>query len=320
MSSTLGPGREFDRIRGILERLGNAAGDIGDDCAVLPEGTGRLVVSVDLAIEGVHFRRDWLTMKEIGWRAASAALSDLAAEGAETVGLLASVAVPLAAPDEDLLTLMEGIGDATKAAGGVVLGGDLSAGEHWVVNSTVIGRAHRPVTRGGALAGDRLWVTGVLGGARAALEAWRAGNTPAAGARAGFAHPIPRIAAGVALAEAGAHAMLDLSDGLGGDAGHLAAASAVRVEIDLDLLPIHPAVPDVAQAAGFAPAHFAALGGEDYELLVALPAGFADKEAANLTRTAGVALTRIGQVRQGSGIHFVLDGKPIVLRGYDHFA
>jgi thiamine-monophosphate kinase len=131
---------------------------------------------------------------------------------------------------------------------------------------------------------------------------------------------MPRIAAGVALAQAGAHAMLDLSDGLGGDAGHLAAASAVCLEIDLGLLPIHPAVPDAAMPTGLAPAHFAALGGEDYELLVALPARFSDKEAASFTREIGLALTRVGEVRQGIGAHFVLAGKPIPLRGYDHFA
>jgi thiamine-monophosphate kinase len=315
----LGPGREFDRLRGILARLGNAARDIGDDCAVIPDGPGRLVVSVDLAVEEIHFRRDWLTLEEIGWRAASAALSDLAAEGAEVVAVLTGVAVPSAATDEDLYALMAGIGAAAVAAGGVVSGGDLSAGERWVVNLTVIGRARRPVTRGGAMVGDGIWVTGALGGARAALEDWRAGRVPSPLARAAFAHPIPRIAAGVALADAGAHAMLDLSDGLGGDAEHLAAASGVRLEIDLDLLPIHPAVPDVVKAAALPPAMFAAIGGEDYELLVALPPRFRDEDAASFTRAVGLGLTRIGEVRQGSGACFTLAGTPIVIRGYNHF-
>ena len=316
----LGPGANSTASGASLLALGMLPGTSATTAPSFPMDRGDLVVSMDLAVEEIHFRRDWLTLEEIGWRAASAALSDLAAEGAEAVAVLTSVAVPSAATDEDLYALMAGIGAAAVAAGGVVSGGDLSAGERWVVNLTVIGRARRPVTRGGAMVGDGIWVTGALGGARAALEDWRAGRVPSPLARAAFAHPIPRIAAGVALADAGAHAMLDLSDGLGGDAEHLAAASGVSLEIDLDLLPIHPAVPDVAKAAALAPAMFAAVGGEDYELLVALPPRFRDEDAASFTQLVGLPLTRIGQVGQGSGTHFVLAGKPMALRGYDHFA
>ncbi len=111
----LGPGREFDRVRRILERLGPAARGIGDDCAVLPEGPGHLVVSVDLSVEGVHFRRDWLTLEEIGWRAAAAALSDLAAEGATVIGILTSVGVPSAASDDELVAVMAGAAEAAHA-------------------------------------------------------------------------------------------------------------------------------------------------------------------------------------------------------------
>jgi thiamine-monophosphate kinase len=316
----LGPGREFDRIRGILARLGGVAAGVGDDCAVIPEGGGRLVVSVDQAVEQVHFRRDWLTLEEVGWRSAAGALSDLAAEGAETVGVLAAVAMPRTAEEEDVVALMAGIGAATREAGGAVLGGDLSAAERWAVSLTVIGRAERLVTRRGAVAGDGLWVTGTLGGARAALEAWRRGRAPSAAARAAFAHPSPRIRAGVALARAGAHAMIDLSDGLGGDAAHLAAASDVRLDIDLGLLPLGPGVTEAARADGLEAAHFAALGGEDYELLAAMPAAFAAGDAARVARETGLGLTRIGTVSPGTAAWFTLDGKAIALQGYNHFA
>jgi len=104
---------------------------------------------VDLSVEGTHYRRQWLSLEEIGWRAAAGALSDLAAAGAEAIGVLASVGVPRDAPAEDVVTLMEGVGAATASVGGVVLGGDLAAAPFWLVDVTVLGRVARPVTRGG---------------------------------------------------------------------------------------------------------------------------------------------------------------------------
>jgi thiamine-monophosphate kinase len=316
----MGPGREFDRIRRILAQFGPTATDVGDDCAILPSGLGTLVVSVDLSVEEVHFRREWLTLEEIGWRAAAAALSDLAAEGAETVGLMASVVVPRSSTEEELLAIMTGIGAAVREAGGNVLGGDLTAGDRWVIDVVVIGRSERPVTRGGALPGDGLWVTGHLGAARAALKAWQRGGAPSAEARTAFAHPVPRIRAGRALMRAGAHAMIDLSDGLGGDAAHLASASGVALEITLDVLPLTAAAVNAAASAGLPAEQFAALGGEDYELLVALPPGFGPVQAGEFTRETGVALTRIGSVRTGTGVRFSLEGRELPLSGFDHFA
>jgi thiamine-monophosphate kinase len=316
----LGPGREFDRIRAIAGRLGAAAPHLGDDCAVLPEGEGSAVVSTDLSVEGVHFRRDWLTQEEIGYRAATAALSDLAAAGASCIGLLAAVSSPHDSPASELVALMGGVGDAVAAVGGSVLGGDLTAGPQWIVSITVIGRARRPMSRHGAAPGDGLWVTGVLGGARSALVMWQAAGTPDAGSRAAFARPAARISAGQWLAAHGARAMMDVSDGIAGDVGHLAAASGVAMEVRLESLPRHPSVETAAKLAGIAPEVLAAEGGEDYEILVALPPSFTDTDAAACLKDCGVPLTRIGDARAGEGLRLLLHGDLIVLHGYDHFA
>jgi len=316
----LGPGREFDRIRALLQRLGPDADQIGDDCSVVPDGPGSLVISADLAVEGIHFRREWLSLEEIGWRAAAAALSDLAAEGARAVGLMASLGVPAEAAEDAAADVMGGVHAAVGAVGGCVLGGDLSRSDQWIVGITVLGRAVRPVTRAGARPGDQLWVTGTLGASRAGLAALLRGETPPPAAREAFARPKPRIASGLALARAGATALLDLSDGLGGDAGHLAAASSLGLHIQLLQLPVAGPVLVEATRAGVPPAVFAALGGEDYELLAALPSSFGPADAAAMQRETGVALTLIGECRAGSGVQLRLGQDAIALPGFDHFA
>jgi thiamine-monophosphate kinase len=312
----LGPGPEFDRIRRIIERVPGAHG-LGDDCGVFPHGGEFIALSTDVSVEGVHFRLDWIDAEEVGWRATAAALSDLAAEGAQPIGILAAVTMPADAPERELLDLMSGVGAAAKYAGAEVLGGDLSAGSVWSVTVTAVGRAESPVTRQGAVPGNRLWVTGVLGGTRAALDAWQHGKDPLPGARGRFAHPEPRIEAGVWLAQRGARAMIDLSDGLAGDVSHLAAASNVAITIDLDALPIAAEALAQARQLDTPVQHFAAEGGEDYELLVALPREFDD--ASGFTRACGLPLTLIGVVAEGSGVRFLMSGAPVELQGYNHF-
>jgi thiamine-monophosphate kinase len=316
---SLGPGVEFDRIRAIARALRERAGPLDDDCALLPVGDATLALSTDLSLQGVHFRREWLEPREIGWRVAAAALSDLAAEGASVIGLLAAIGAPADAGEGELTALMEGVGDAVASVGGSVLGGDLSRAPGWTAALTVIGRAERPVRRAGACAGDGIWVTGALGGAGAALAGWLSGEMPSAEARRAFVHPEPRIEAGRWLAAHGARAMLDLSDGLGGDARHLAAASRVGLEIELDRVPVAGAALAAARRRGVAPPQFAAENGEDYELLVALPAEFGDREADRFRRECGVPLTRIGTATAGDGVRFLLAGRSLALAGFDHF-
>ena len=315
----LGPGAEFDRIRELARTLGERARGLGDDCALVSDLAGTLALSTDVSVERVHFRLDWITAEEAGWRSAAVALSDLAAEGAEAVGLLSAITVPERAAEADLTALAAGIGDAAGAAGALVLGGDLSRGPAWSVAVTVVGLAQRPVTRAGARAGDGIWVTGALGGARAALEAWRRGDAPTPEARHAYAHPEPRIQAGRWLAEHGAQAMLDLSDGLGADAGHLAAASGVRIVLTLETVPVAGAAVAEARRMDLPVQRFAAEGGDDYELLVALPAEFGDAGVRGFESAAGIALTRVGTVAHGSGVRAELLGRVLELRGYDHF-
>jgi thiamine-monophosphate kinase len=310
----LAGGAEFDRIRAIAAALGARARELGNDTALVRLGTTTIALSADVSVEGVHFRREWLSLEEIGWRAAAAALSDLAAAGAEPVGLLAALTVPAREPVSSFVTLMQGVGAAVEAVGGKVLGGDLSQGDALALALTVIGTAARPLTRAGAQPGDAVWVTGTLGGSRAALTELLARREPAAGARARFAHPEPRIAWGRWLAEQGVHAMLDVSDGLAGDAGHLAAASSVAIRIELERLPLDPDAAAAAAHAGEPAPVFAAKGGEDYELLVAAAGDWAAPPGAP------VPLTRIGEVRAGSGLTLTLEGRPVALAGYEHFA
>ena len=315
--SPLGPGAEFDRIRSIIQLLGNTAGGLGDDCALIRSGNTFMALSTDVSVEGIHFRREWLSLREVGWRAAAAALSDLAAEGAGPVGLLTAITVPAAATDSDLLEVMAGVGTAAEFANAQVIGGDLSTGPVWSLALTVMGRADRPITRAGARPGDQLWVTGELGAGRVALEAWQRNREPPPLARARFAHPEPRIAAGQWLARNGATAMIDLSDGIAGDARHLAAASNTEMTIDLEALPIAADVLPEAAGRGISAGQFAAEAGEDYELLVALPSDFTGQ--ATFVRECGIKLSRIGRVNPGSGVRFMSQGTQLQLAGFNHF-
>ena len=316
-SLRLGPGGEFDRLRAIFVALGTAGRDLGDDCALLSIGGRTLAISIDLSLEGVHFRTDWLALREIGWRATAAALSDLAAEGATPLGVLVSLGVPgnrqrRTGNASPAVQIMAGVGAAARSVGASVLGGDLVRSPRYLVDVCVLGVAQRPVRRSGARPGDGLWVTGRLGGAGLALAALRAGRGRrlAPALRRRFARPMPRIAAGRWLARRGARAMIDISDGLAGDAGHLAAASGVGVAIELERVPCWPGVTPLA----------AVRSGEEYELLVAMPRRFGTAGAKAFGRATGLPLTRIGACIAGRGVRMTHDGRPITPPpGFDHF-
>jgi thiamine-monophosphate kinase len=348
--SPLGRGREFDLIRRILtENLpgggvagGTAAGEDpatgtgagraldadggprvtvgpGDDCAVLDNG---IVLSSDMSVEDVHFRRAWLEPEEIGYRAATAALSDLAAMAASPVGVLASIAAPAGeAAEEETAAVMRGVAAAAHQVGAALLGGDIStSGAALVIDVTVVGHSPLPVLRGGARPGDALYVTGTLGGAGAAVRAWTHGTEPTAAARAAFARPHARIAEALWLAaRAPLHALIDLSDGIAGDARHIAAASGVRLTIETACIPLHPSL-NLTPEAAFA---LAVSGGEDYELLLAADRDAIEAISAAFSEEFGIGITRIGTVEAGSADVWLrsADGAvaPLELTGYRHF-
>jgi thiamine-monophosphate kinase len=304
----LGAGAEFDTIRAMLARLGPRARGTGDDAAVLdvPRGDA-LVASVDATVEEVHFRRPWLTPREVGYRATTAALSDLAAMGARPLGVLVAFAVP-DAWRADLEAVVEGVGDAVEVTRTHVVGGNLSTSSQFAITITVLGHACCALARAGVRDGQALYVTGRLGGPAAAVRAWLAGRAPAPEWRDRFAHPVARIAEAQWLAAHGATAAIDISDGLAGDAAHLAAASGLTLELDVDRLPC---------AAGVT-ARDAAASGEEYELLVAAPPGL---DAGEFERTFGVPLTAVGRARVGAPAAVFLDAGARVdlAHAHDHF-
>lgn len=322
----MAPGAEFDLIRRFLPRAALARrADVrvgpGDDCAVVA-GQG-IALSSDMSVEGVHFRRDWLSEREIGYRAAAASLSDLAAVAARPIGVLVSLAVPKADAGAPAVRLMEGVRRAAESVGAALLGGDLTRSPGpWVVDVTVVGEAASPVLRSDARHGEEVWVTGELGGAGAFVAAKLAGRKAPPGSRGRFASPVPRVREALWLAERGLpSAMIDVSDGLAGDAAHLAAASGVAVLLVPQLLPVHPAARRRG-APRYEALRLALAGGEDYELCFTAPAGRVEPQVNAFERTFGVRLSCVGRIGGGDGVWFVdAEGhrSPVGAKGWQHF-
>lgn len=310
----LGSGAEFDLIRALVARWelagGGLATGLGDDAATLTAPRGdKLVVSTDAAVEGIHFRRDWLSLREAGYRATAAALSDLAAMAATPLGVLVAFTAEPAHRD-DLLEIADGVGDAVRGAGTVIVGGNISAGPALTITTTVVGSAFDPVTRKGARAGDALYVSGKLGGPAAALRSLGKGEQPRPHHRERFAAPSPRLREARWLAARGATALIDISDGLARDAEHLAVASGVSIRLDADRIP-------VIDGATF---EDAAGGGEEYELLCAASH---DVDVSAFAAAFGIPLTLVGSVVAGQSpaVELTRDGVRVAAPpGYDHFS
>jgi len=256
-----------------LERRGLAQG-IEHDAAELGDG---LVVTQDALVEGVHFRRDWIAFRELGYRAAAVNLSDLAAAGAEPVALLVTLAAPPELEVADVVELYEGLNEP----GVPIAGGDTASAPQLTLAVTAVGRSERVPGRAGARPGDLVVVTGPLGAAGAAFRERR------------HARPPLRLEEGRRLA-AVAHAQTDISDGLAVDAGHLAARSGCRVEIDLAEVPLAPGA--TVEDLGF---------GEDYELLAATP--------------DPLGFPVVGRCIDGEGVETRLRGEQVELTGWEHF-
>jgi thiamine-monophosphate kinase len=322
------PGSEFDLIAAINQRMPPPGPRVrvpsGDDAAVV-EPRAASAVTVDAIVDGVHFVLDSFGPEAVGRKALAAALSDLAAMGAAQGEAYVVVAAPEDFSDEDLLGIADGLAEMALREEVTIAGGDLVRSPVLVVSVTAIGYepgGARFVTRAGAKPRDLLGVTGELGGAAAAVELMEAGERRGDQPDRGDAllqrqlNPTPRLREGRALAKAGATAMIDISDGLGADAGHVASASDCHLEIELDRVPVAAGVAEVAGGDGAA-IELAASGGEDFELLVAVPREHFDA-AAQAVADAGSELTEIGYVSEGHGVTLRLPGGgEVEPRGFD---
>lgn len=313
---------EFELIAALVERLPAPGAGVlvgsGDDAAVVEGDSRPTVTTVDAVVEGVHFTLPAWPPRAVGRKALAAALSDLAAMGAEPGEAYVVLGVPRDAEDQLLLEVADGLAEVALREGVSVVGGDVTRAPSLTLAVTCVGReppGGRLVTRAGAQPGEAVVVTGELGGAAAALRLLEAGGAPDA-ALARQLDPRPRLSAGRALAAAGATAMIDVSDGVGADAGHLAKASGVRIEIDAQLLPIAAAARELAGGEDGALA-LAISSGEDYELLATLPPEAI--EAARRSLGQGEDLTQVGRVMEGEGVTVLArDGRELEPGGFDH--
>jgi len=313
---------EFRRIAAIRERLARARSDvrisIGDDAAVL-EPTGHAqAMSVDVAIEDVHFRRSWATWRELGRRAFVAAVSDLAAMAAEPRIALLSLVLPPAFDDAMLAELIDGVADGASEYDSAIVGGNLAAGNQLSITTTVVGNLRAaPLERAGAAVREGIYVTGQVGAAALGLALLGAGHDGTDALERPFVTRWRRPTAQILTArrlQGTASAAIDISDGLVQDLGHLCEASGVGARVFAAELPLLAGHDDVARRLGLDPLMLALTGGEDYELLFTAPIS---------TVAKGVA-TLIGRICDASEGVQVLgpDGNPVPVEhgGWDHFA
>ena len=309
---------------------------IGDDTAVLALTPGAsLLATTDLVIEDVHFRRATATARDVGWKALAVNLSDIAAMGGVPRYALVALAVPDATAVEEVDAFYDGMREAAAPHGVAIVGGDTAASPHgWFVNVTLLGEHSRtPMLRSAAKPGDAVAVTGSLGRSAAglalvemALERARAAGVPGPAIEEltrAHLRPMARVAEGRWLGQApGVHAMMDLSDGLATDLGHLCRESGVGARVLIDRLPVAVAVGEAASTLGRDAIEWAAAGGEDYELLVTCAAEAAEALARGLRDATGTALTVVGEIEAGRAglIWLAADGEPVVVSaGYEHF-
>ena len=322
-------------IRRIRESTPASAGvtiGIGDDCAVLEPAPGhRLLATTDLLLEDIHFRRRYAEPADVGWKSMAVNLSDIAAMGGRPRWALVALACPHATALDEVEAFYEGARDLASRHAVAIVGGDTTASPAgWLINVTLLGEAVSPVLRSGARAGDVVAVTGPLGRSAAGLAILELASAPAgidaaalADVTAAHLRPIPRVAEGQWLGGAGGvSAMIDLSDGLASDLGHIAEESGVHCQVEVERVPISAATREVARALGADARAWATGGGEDYELLLTCdPRGF-DRLGDGLARATGTSLHAIGTVTgPGSGVTFV-DGRGRAVAaaaGFEHF-
>lgn len=305
----------------------------GDDAALVDSDSGLEILTADLLVEGVHFRQETTSPRDLGYKSLTVNVSDVAAMGGRPKYALVSLAIP---PDVDMSWVVELYGGLREAAGRyglAIVGGDLSQAGQIVISVTVTGEVakNRAVTRGGARPGDRVVVTGTLGAAAAGLHLAEADSRTVAeslGTAWGralleaLARPVARVGEGEILAAAGATAMMDLSDGLAKDLDRLCRESEVGARVDVSAIPLADGLPEIETVLGLDPLQMAVEGGEDYELLAALAPEAVQRVASRMVERFGTPLTDIGEIVEGKGVMAVeADGteRPMEPKGWDHF-
>jgi thiamine-monophosphate kinase len=305
---------EFGLIARVTARLGAGPACLlgpGDDAAVVATPDGRVAASTDVLVEGRHFRRDWSSARDVGHRAAAANLADIAAMGAVPTALLVALCMPTGLDVRWAEELADGLAAEASSVGASVVGGDMSASPTLTIAVTALGdlRGGAPVVRSGARPGDVVAVNGRLGYAAAGYTVLSRGfRTPKLLVEA-FRRPQVPYPAGPAAARLGATAMIDVSDGLLADLGHIAAASGVAVDVRRDAFPVPGPMRDAATALGVDPYHWILAGGDDHALAATFPAAV----------TLPADWIVVGAVGEGTGV--TVDGGPYRggPTGWDHF-
>ncbi|MER5425670.1 thiamine-phosphate kinase [Streptosporangium roseum] len=297
------------RITGRLPQGGAVLLGPGDDAAVVSAPDGRVVVTTDLLIEGRHFRRDWSSGYDIGRKAAAQNLSDVVAMGADPTGIVVGLGLPPEAAAGWLDDLTDGFRDECDLVGASVVGGDITRCDLVVVGVTALGDlgGREPVTRSGARPGDVVAVTGRLGHAAAGLALLHGGRAEPAELIDAHRRPEPPYARGPEAAALGATSMLDVSDGLFQDLGHVAEASRAGIVLDPESFAVHPLLEEAARLLGADPLEWMLTGGEDHALAATFPEGV----------RLPPAWTVVGRVTGGEGVQ--VTGRPMGRGGWDHF-
>ncbi|MHB1465134.1 MAG: thiamine-phosphate kinase [Thermoleophilia bacterium] len=324
----LGEEALLDRLRRLFSSTAAAISvGIGDDAAVTGPAAGMQVWTTDLLLEGVHFRKDWQAPEQLGHKCLAVNLSDMAAMGAVPRYALLTIACAGDTPVDLITGICEGIASLAAKTGTAVVGGDTTGSPGPLALSVSLAgeleAGEAPVLRSGAHPGDRILVTGRLGGAAGGLRLSQQGSG------AGFPQlltalntPVARLAEGHAARLAGAAAMTDISDGLATDLRHMCAASGTGARIRADAIPVYESLPEAAGRHGWELQELVIYGGEDYELLIAAPPDKAGRIAGAI-EAAGTPVTDIGQMTAAAAGIVMLDPRgaeqPLAQRGFDHF-
>jgi thiamine-monophosphate kinase len=327
---------EFALIASIRRRMEGkypreVALGIGDDCAVLqPQADMDWVITTDTQVEDVHFRRAWLTPYQIGWRAMAVNLSDIAAMGAQPFGALAALALPTATAAAFFDQLLDGLCDLGLSCRCPLIGGNLARDPaHLSLTLTILGHVPRghSVLRRGARPGDEIWVSGQLGGSAAGLRTFLQiiplPEPVCTALRQRYTQPQPRVDEAIFLRASGClTSMIDLSDGLAGDLGHLCEESGTGAQITASVLPLQAGVREVAEAFDQTPLELALRGGEDFELCCTARPGTLSPLLDEFRAQFGIGLTHVGTITSERALQLVhADGSQSLLspQAFDHF-